>query len=105
MTRPARNARASATSPFDTLLQDVRYAARRLRSNWGFTFLVVLTLTLGIGATTSVFSVINGVLLRPLPYPESGRLVAIAERNKSGAVMNVADPNFIDLQEQNRSLD
>lgn len=89
---------------FESFVKDLRYAARRLRNNWGLTALAVLTLALGIGATTAVFSVVNGVLLSPLPYPESGQLVTLAERTKSGGEMNVADPNFGDLHEQSRSF-
>ncbi|MGI8509818.1 MAG: ABC transporter permease, partial [Gemmatimonadaceae bacterium] len=89
----------------ESFLQDLRYASRKLRNNWGFTLLAVLTLGLGIGATTAVFSVINGVLLQPLPYPESGKIVAVAERTIRGGEMNVADPNFVDLNRQNSSFD
>jgi len=58
-------------------LSDLRYAARRLRGNLGFTAVSVLTLALGIGASTAIFSVIDGVLLKPLPYPQSGQIVAL----------------------------
>ncbi len=88
----------------ESFVRDLRYAARRLRNNWGFTLLAVLTLALGIGATTAVFSVVNGVLLRPLPYPESDRIVTLAERTKSGGHMRVANPNFADLRDQSRSF-
>ena len=68
----------------ETLLQDVRYALVTMKRNKGFTTAGLLTLALGIGATTAVFSVVYGVLLRPLPYPEPDRLVRLSEEHPGG---------------------
>jgi putative ABC transport system permease protein len=85
----------------NTLWQDLRYGARMLFRNPGFTVVAVLALTLGIGATTAIFSVVNSVLLKPLPYPESERLVFLSEWSPQIAGMSVAYPNFLDWREQN----
>src|SRR5215216_2615226 len=68
----------------ETLLQDLRYGIRVLLKNPGFTFVAVLTLAIGIGANTAVFSVVNGVLFRPLPYKDTERIITIWEPSRGG---------------------
>ncbi len=88
-----------------TLWQDIRYGLRMLASNAGFTLVAVLTLTLGIGANTAIFSVINGVLLQPLPYRDPGRLMILAEKTPEFDTMSISYPNFLDWQKENRSFE
>ena len=88
----------------ETMVQDLRYAVRVLRKNLGFTMVTVFTLALGIGATTAIFGVVYGVLLRPLPYEKPDQIVQLWEMNSRGQRMNFADPNFEDIRGRNASL-
>jgi predicted permease len=85
-------------------LQDLRYGVRTLMKSPGFFLIAVLTLALGIGANATVFSVVNGVLLRPLPYEDPQELVWVAERSRSGGENWVTWANFRDWRAESRSL-
>jgi putative ABC transport system permease protein len=87
-----------------TLLQDLRYGARMLRRSPGFTFVAVLTLMLGIGATSVIFSMVNSILLRPLPYGSPNRIALLYENSQQLPVMSVSYPDFLDWKARNRSF-
>ncbi len=87
----------------NTLLQDLRYATRTLLMQPGFTVIAVLTLALGIGANTAIFSVVNAVLLRPLPYPEPERLVYLNETS-GGVDQSIALPDYFDWRNDAKSF-
>ncbi|MGH9764189.1 MAG: ABC transporter permease, partial [Blastocatellia bacterium] len=88
----------------DHLVHDLRFAFRMLGKSPGFTALTVLTLALGIGATTAIFTVVDSVLLRPLKYPDANRIVKL-EPFRSGRQAQVAPANFLDWRQQARSYD
>jgi putative ABC transport system permease protein len=88
----------------ETFFQDARFSLRLLKKSPAFASVAVLTLALGIGATTAIFSVVYGVLLRPLPYKNPEQIVRLWEQNPDGVHMNSADPNFTDFRAQNHSL-
>ncbi len=88
----------------EDFIRDLRYGARVMRRAKAFAFVSILTLGLGIGAATAVFSAINGVLLSPLPYPEPDRIVRLFQIDNTGRRMgNVSEPNFEDWKERTRS--
>ncbi len=84
--------------------QDIRFAVRVLLHNRGFAAIAILTLALGIGANTALFSVVNGVLLNPLPFPEPDRLYAVYSKTSTFAQSSITYPNFEDWQRQNHSF-
>jgi hypothetical protein len=93
----------------EDLLRDFRHAVRALRQNPGFAAIALLTLALGAGATTVMFTVVDNVLLRPLPYPEPDRLVTVQEQTQTatqyGNLWAFAYPNFLDSKSESRTLD
>ena len=89
----------------DAVLQDLRYGVRILRRNPGFTFFAVLTIALGLGANAAIFSLVDGVLLKSLGYPEPERIVQLWEKPPRGLRNGIAAANYIDWVEQSRSFE
>ena len=87
-----------------TLWQDIRYGLRMLGKNPGFTAVVIVTLALGIGANTALFSIVNGVLLNPLPFQQPDRLVSLYARTPQFTRSSISYPNFLDWRRDNHSF-
>ena len=106
VTRVTEETRAVWSSIWiEQLLQDVSYGVRAQRKNPGFAIVIVLTLALGIGANTAIFSVVRGVVLAPLPYPEPNRLVMVWESRPNVKTLSTSYPDFMDWQRNARSFE
>src|SRR5262252_4081721 len=88
----------------ETLIQDVRYGLRVLMKSRGFTIVAIATLALGIGANSTVFTIVNGVLLNPLPFPKADQLVALGENKIAFENGSISYPNFHDWRNENHSF-
>ena len=83
------------------MLEDLRYAIRRLRSQPSFSVVAIVIIALAVGANSAMFSLVNGMFLRPLPYPESDRIVRVLERLPSGGPNAISTLNYLDWTNQN----
>src|SRR6266508_623481 len=89
----------------ESFIQDLRFGVRMLLKNPGFTLIAALTLSLGIGANTAIFSVVDALLLRPLPYPEPDRLVLLSNKTSRARRSGISYPNFSDWRERAQSFE
>src|SRR5262245_43323307 len=103
----ATNSETTKRSPMilESIGQDLRYAVRAYAKSPTFTLIMLTTLALGIGASTAIFSMVNGIVLRPLPFADPDRLIWINEVNPKGGVMSVSWPDFLDWRRRVQSLD
>ncbi len=101
----SRDRRMSAIEYFGELRQDLSFAIRQMRLAPGWTLLLVISLVIGIGANTVVFSVVNGVVLLPLPYPDVDQLVRVRELTPDGGGFSTSDPNFLDFRDRSRTVE
>src|SRR6187549_2312483 len=88
-----------------SLHHDIRHAIRLLRNSPGFSAVAIATIALAIGANTAMFSFVNGLLLRPLPYPDSDRIVRVLETLPTGGLNGISTLNYLDWTNQNRVFD
>jgi predicted permease len=99
-----REAKRSTRERVANVAQDLRYTARSLRASPAFAAAVILTLTIGIGATTAIFSIVNAVVLQPLPFPQSERIVRLFQMTDKGTRNSVSQPNFFDWEARTHSF-